>query len=164
VFWWCVKKTADKLLPANRAERGDIEEMNHFPTKILLATDGSEDSILAARVAAELSSTSDSELHVVHVRSTLGQAPGYYLDPYVEEADLQRLDTEAQRLLNAQVDQGEGAGGLVMQSHLKVGRPDAEIVTFAEELGVDLLVVGSRRSFSKYKTSRVKVSHLVGQR
>ncbi len=78
--------------------------MNRFPTKILLATDASEDSILAAQVAAELSSKTDSELHVVHVRSTLGQVPGYCLAPYVEEADLQRLDTEAKRLLNAQVE------------------------------------------------------------
>ena len=118
--------------------------MNHFPTKILLATDASEDSVLAAQVAAELSSKTDSELHVVHVRSTLGQVPGYYLGPYVEEADLQRLDAEAQRLLNAQVEQIEAAGDLVTQAHLKIGRPDAEIVILAQELGADLLVVGSR--------------------
>ncbi|MBV9454749.1 MAG: universal stress protein, partial [Rubrobacter sp.] len=118
--------------------------MSIFPEKILLATDGSEDSILASRVATELSSTTESELHVVHVRSTLGQAPGYYTGPHVEGVDLQRLDTEAQRLLNAQVERIESAGGLVRQAHLKVGRPDAEIVTLAEELGTDLLVVGSR--------------------
>jgi nucleotide-binding universal stress UspA family protein len=38
----------------------------------------------------------------------------------------------------------KGAGGKVAQAHAKVGRPDAEIVTLAEELGADLIVVGSR--------------------
>ena len=38
-----------------------------FPTKILLATDGSEEAIRAARVATTLSEKLDSELHVVYV-------------------------------------------------------------------------------------------------
>ena len=40
--------------------------MNIFPAKILLATDGSEDAALATRAAADLSSTTGSELYVVH--------------------------------------------------------------------------------------------------
>ncbi|HSK82470.1 MAG TPA: universal stress protein, partial [Rubrobacter sp.] len=40
--------------------------MNLFPTKILVATDGSEDAALAARAAMSLSNKSGSELHVVH--------------------------------------------------------------------------------------------------
>ena len=38
-----------------------------FPTKILLATDGSEDAELATTTAVDLSKRFDSELHVVHV-------------------------------------------------------------------------------------------------
>ena len=41
--------------------------MDGFPTKILLATDGSEDADLAARAAIDLSEKGGSELHVVHV-------------------------------------------------------------------------------------------------
>ena len=41
--------------------------MNSFPNKILLATDGSENTDLAARAAIELSNRTASELHVVHV-------------------------------------------------------------------------------------------------
>jgi universal stress protein family protein len=37
--------------------------MNSFPTKILLATDGSEN---AAQAAADLANRSGSELHVMH--------------------------------------------------------------------------------------------------
>ena len=41
--------------------------MNAFPTRVLLATDGSEDAHLAVRAAIDLSQKGGSELHVVHV-------------------------------------------------------------------------------------------------
>ena len=41
--------------------------MSIFPTKVLVATDGSEDSQLAARTAVELAQKTSSELHVVYV-------------------------------------------------------------------------------------------------
>lgn len=41
--------------------------MSIFPTKILVATDGSEDAQLAARTAVELAEKTGSELHVVYI-------------------------------------------------------------------------------------------------
>ena len=41
--------------------------MSIFPTKILLATDGSEEARLAAQAAGELSKQTGSEVHVVYV-------------------------------------------------------------------------------------------------
>ena len=41
--------------------------MSIFPTKILLATDGSIEADLAARTAAELADKTGSQLHLVHV-------------------------------------------------------------------------------------------------
>ena len=41
--------------------------MSIFPTKILLATDGSREAELAARTAADLAKKTDSELYVLHV-------------------------------------------------------------------------------------------------
>jgi len=41
--------------------------MSIFPTKILLATDGSAEAQLAATTAADLAKSTGSELHVVHV-------------------------------------------------------------------------------------------------
>jgi nucleotide-binding universal stress UspA family protein len=38
-----------------------------FPTKVLLATDGSREAELAAKSALGLAKQADSELHVVHV-------------------------------------------------------------------------------------------------
>jgi nucleotide-binding universal stress UspA family protein len=40
--------------------------MSAFPTKVLVATDGTEDSQLAARVAVELARETSSELHVLY--------------------------------------------------------------------------------------------------
>ena len=42
--------------------------MNLFPSSILLPTDGSEESELAARVAVELAKSTGAELHLVHVK------------------------------------------------------------------------------------------------
>ena len=40
--------------------------MNYFPTRILLATDGSEDAAVATRAAMDIANRSGSELHVMH--------------------------------------------------------------------------------------------------
>ena len=44
-----------------------IPFMSIFPTKILLASDGSKDTELAASTAADLAKSTNSELHIVHV-------------------------------------------------------------------------------------------------
>jgi len=42
------------------------------------------------------------------------------------------------------VRQIEAVGGTVWQAHLRMGRPDAEIIALAEEIEAGLLVMGSR--------------------
>src|SRR3712207_8867243 len=54
-----------ELSPHCRSEGG--EEMSIFPTTILLATDGSGEAELAARTAADLANSTNSELHVLTV-------------------------------------------------------------------------------------------------
>ena len=41
--------------------------MSIFPTKILLATDGSSEAELATRTAVDIGQQTNSELHVIHV-------------------------------------------------------------------------------------------------
>ena len=53
--------------------------MSIFPTKILLATDGSEEAELALRTAVDLADKTDSELHLVHARIVPA-----YVDPSTE--------------------------------------------------------------------------------
>lgn len=41
--------------------------MNRFPTKILLATDGSENTAQATKAAVDISRRRGSEIHLIHV-------------------------------------------------------------------------------------------------
>ena len=115
--------------------------MSIFPTKILLATDGSEGARLAATTAADVAERTGSELHVAYVgevRSVYHPERHGYLARYEE------LREEAQRLLEGQVEQLKAAGGMVAGSHLGMGRPDEEIVVLGQEIGAGLIVTGGR--------------------
>lgn len=124
--------------------------MTVFPTKVLLATDGSEEAALAAQTASELAGKMACELHVVHVAIPSSHPvfyEGYYEGFDVQEhlqEEQQELDRRAQGRLDAQVRKIEAAGGSVVQAHLQIGRPHEEIVTLAGELGAGLIVMGSR--------------------
>jgi nucleotide-binding universal stress UspA family protein len=118
--------------------------MTLLPRKVLLATDGSEEAELVARVAVEVAKSTGSELHLVHVK-LLPITPPYpdVLDWRWGE-DLERAEREARELLDEQVKKVEDAGGTVAGAHLREEEPAEEIVVLAEELEVGLIVVGSR--------------------
>jgi nucleotide-binding universal stress UspA family protein len=119
--------------------------MSIFPTKILLATDGSEEAALAARTAADIAEKTSSELHLVLVGlsvSHIGMGPPEIAD--IPAPKQEELNQDARRLLDTQVEQIEASGGTVARAYLRIGRPDEEIVTLADELGSGLIVTGSR--------------------
>lgn len=123
--------------------------MSIFPTKILLATDGSREAQLAASTAADLANTTNSELHLLTV------APGNP-DPVYQihegslsyetyQQVLEAVKGEAQKVLDEQVQKVKEAGGSVKEAHLRIGeRRDQAIIHVAEELGAGLIVMGSR--------------------
>ena len=116
--------------------------MSIFPTNILLATDGSREATLAASTAVQLAQGTNSKLHVVFVMH-----PREY--PLAEDELLAAYDSkaaqeEAERAVEYMVDSVESVGGNVAHTHLRRGRPDAEIAALAEELGSGLIVMGSR--------------------
>jgi len=115
--------------------------MSIFP-KILLATDGSESSELAARTTVDLSKKMDSELHVVYVAHEHHYVHAYY--DLCHQAEEQRLLREDRRALEEYVDHVQEAGGTVAEAHLRVGDAAKEIVELAEELNVGLVALGSR--------------------
>jgi nucleotide-binding universal stress UspA family protein len=130
--------------------------MGDFPTSILLATDGSEGTELAASRAVELAKRTDSELHVVHV----GQAPAFLTsnpgtrgyNPMLYRTRgyhhnrmlLEEIEDEARELLRKLSWRVKVAGGDVAGAHLGMGEVDLEIVGLAKKLGVDLIVMGCR--------------------
>jgi nucleotide-binding universal stress UspA family protein len=118
--------------------------MSIFPTKILLATDGSEEATLAARTAVDIADKTNSELHVVYVGEEYGY-PIYAVPEYEYARTIQEnLEQEVRKLLDAEVEQVKAAGGTVVGAHFGMGRPDEEIVKLAEEIGAGLIVMGSR--------------------
>lgn len=119
--------------------------MSIFPTKILLATDGSEESTLAAQTAVDLADKTNSELHVVYVGGLDYVDPSYVVpgSEYMQQVQ-ENLTQEARKLLDAEVEQVKAAGGSEVEAHLGLGSPDVEIVRVAEEIGAGLIVLGSR--------------------
>lgn len=113
-------------------------------TRILLATDGSEDAILAARAAADLSVRATARLHVVHVWQGLrpatlpAAATGQYSRAY------EGWEREAGELLEKQTEHLRSAQVPMADAHLRKGRPAEEIVALAEKLEARLVVVCSR--------------------
>jgi len=118
--------------------------MSLFPTKILLATDGSKDATLAARTAVDLADKTGSELHVAFVLRTQ-DAPDYGTMGFdTDKPHEEEIKHMGQRLLDEQVRRIREAGGTVAGAHFRKGRPDEEIVAVGEDVGAGLIVLGSR--------------------
>jgi nucleotide-binding universal stress UspA family protein len=118
--------------------------MSVFPTRILLATDGSEEAKLAAMWAVDIAQKTDSELHVVHVGLVprfLESYPGTlgYYDKLYEQ-----IEEESSELLRELSWGVKVAGGTVAGAHLRMGKVAPEVVALAKELGVGLIVMGCR--------------------
>jgi nucleotide-binding universal stress UspA family protein len=116
--------------------------MNALPTRIVLATDGSADAALATRAAMDLSSGIGAQLYVAHAWRLVPPYVGY---PRLMGDDYGHLyEREARRFLESQVDAIEDMGGAVAEPRLLKNPPIDAILDLCEELGPDLLVMGSR--------------------
>src|SRR5215216_7080440 len=122
----------------------ETQKVAIFPTKILLATDDSEEAELATRRAVDLADTTCSELHVVYV----GRLPNFLMnDPDIMGFYRKLYDDverEALEILWRLTWEVKAAGGDVAGSHLGMGVVDLEIVVLAKELQADLIVMGCR--------------------
>jgi nucleotide-binding universal stress UspA family protein len=114
--------------------------------RILLATYSSEGTDeFATHTAMRLANSADCELHLIYVE----RLPGYpvyapisvrhlewELHEGAERAGLERLWELDKRI--------RIAGGTVAGAHLRIGEVAEEVVDLAEQLEVDLIVVGTR--------------------
>jgi nucleotide-binding universal stress UspA family protein len=123
-----------------------VRRVDIFPTKILLATDGSTEASLAEEAAVELSNGTGSELHVVHVLRTTPELP-YPRSSAKErsEALLEWRKLDGLKLLDDRVRRIEDLGGSIAASHYREGDPAKEIIRLGEELDAGLIVMGGRR-------------------
>jgi nucleotide-binding universal stress UspA family protein len=122
--------------------------MSTFPTKILLATDGSKEAELASASAADLSEKTGSELHIVyvgHMPLVSYESPGATtLEPDLWRRMQEDAEQAARTMLDELVQREGQTGAEVAEVHARLGRPDAQIVGLADELGAGLIVLGSR--------------------
>ena len=88
-----------------------------FPTRILLAAEGSEDAKRAIKTAIGLSTKLESELLVVYVAPEHPYVYAYYDLRHQEEEE--RLRRGDQRVLDECVDHVRKAGGTVTESYLE---------------------------------------------
>jgi nucleotide-binding universal stress UspA family protein len=117
-----------------------------FPTRILLASDGKEEAVLAAETSVELANGTGSELHVVYVVSTVPELPyPHALAKKRSEAILELKRLNGLRLLDDLTRWIEALGGNVAASHYREGRPDKEVVLHGGELDAGLIVTGGQR-------------------
>jgi nucleotide-binding universal stress UspA family protein len=133
------------MMLREKASSKEVVLMSIFPTKILLATDGSEEARQAAQAAAELSKETGSEVHVAYVLPSPSELRGHHLySQEVMRSVLEQAEGEARSFLEEQAKQLGESGGRVAETHLRAGEPDKEIVRLSEELGVGTIVIGSR--------------------
>ena len=120
--------------------------MIEYPTKILLVTDGTEYSAMAAEAAVALSNNTGAELHVVHVGQAHFSGSGVTVEGGGLPGDsYEAIVDRARNLLERQVEQVRESGGTIAETHLRIGSPPYEVVGLSDEIGADLIVVGSGR-------------------
>jgi nucleotide-binding universal stress UspA family protein len=110
--------------------------------KILIATDGSPPSTEALELGLELAAEEDAVAIVVHVVPSIDSTPvGTY--GFAHGAMIHELTREDRAPLDAALELAEEKGIPVRIEMLR-GTTVSQIVAYAEEQEVDLIVVGSR--------------------
>jgi nucleotide-binding universal stress UspA family protein len=111
--------------------------VNHFPTRLLLATDGSENTAQATTAAVDIAKKSGSELHLIHVWHDVRT-------PHAHAFVKSELRREGREILDEEVKRIGEMGGTVARSYLREGRTFEEVIKLGDELDAGLLLVGSR--------------------
>lgn len=116
-------------------------------SKIVAATDFSEDSNLALTYAQELAQKFSAEVVLLHVDQPL--APVMMtpeLGPAMDVGAMGRIAEEQRMLAQKELDKTAGTlrgAGLKVKVLLKVGSPFLEILHTAQSEGADLIVLGT---------------------
>ena len=107
--------------------------------KILVAIDLSEESAAVVERARAIADGHSAELHLIHVIEPLSFAYGGDIP-----MDFSGIQDEIHQQAAAQLKRfGEAEGIAEDKQYIVLGRPEVEIHSKAEELGADLIVVGS---------------------
>ncbi|MFC7081510.1 universal stress protein [Halorussus caseinilyticus] len=108
---------------------------------ILVPTDGSKAAERAVEQAVELAAESGGTVHALYVMN-VGDAD-FMVTPSDIAETKERLQKKGARFLDAATDRAEQAG-VECVTATKSGIPEDEILDYAREHGVDLVVMGRR--------------------
>jgi nucleotide-binding universal stress UspA family protein len=111
--------------------------------RILLPTDFSEYSAAARMYACAFAQQFGAELHVLHVIQDLAPLvpePGAALAPPIDY--LRELELNANAMLERAIDANWAVGKTIVKV-VRQGPPFLEIVRYAQEANIDLIVLGT---------------------
>lgn len=105
---------------------------------ILVPTDGSDPANRAVEHALELAEVFGANLHAMYVVDTTR-----YGEPALSSAEvvLHELEEEGNQLVTQVADRADNVG-IHTETMVCHGRPDEEIVDYADEIDADLVVMG----------------------
>lgn len=134
--------------------------------KILLAVDGSDHSLRAARTAGELSGRMGATVDILNVvpEARLAAPIAEYAElesVFITQRDL--LKSAGSEIIGRASSEVASAGGNVGRTEVEIGSPARSIAEYADAWGVDCIVMG-RRGLGDIKGLLMgSVSHRVGQ-
>lgn len=113
-------------------------ELDRGFDSVLLPTDGSEHALAAADHAIDLTLAIGGALHVVHVVDV-----GVVWDDVSAGMLLDALEEAGERAVDEVIDRADAADVSTVQASILSGSPYRAIVEYAEDNGVDCVVMGT---------------------
>lgn len=118
---------------------GDFNVEGKSYEKIMIATDGSINAKKAIEAGIEFARLTGAKLYAVYVIASAGYSPR---DFGWEESLREFLEAEAKKAVTFVEDTGKTAG-ISVEPVILEGHPADKILEFAEQEGVDLIVMGT---------------------
>ncbi len=116
--------------------------------QIIVGVDGSDNSKSAIRIACELARDHGGDLTLVHVPHAesaafvVGAVAGYHAA--INTPTLKDIEKAGQKILDESAAIAADMGCKSVKTQMKHGDAASEILSYAEEVGADLIVTGRR--------------------
>jgi nucleotide-binding universal stress UspA family protein len=123
-----------------RRANGEQDMTNEFYRNILIATDGSENTQRAISYGIEIAKLSRATIHALYVVDTTSFS-SIPMDAGWEEM-YEIMKKEGEKAVFEVKERGEAAG-VEVREVLWEGHPSTEIINFAENNDIDLIVMGT---------------------
>ncbi|ELY42186.1 universal stress protein [Natronorubrum tibetense] len=107
---------------------------------ILVATDGSETATVAAEHAIELARQVDGTVDVIAVLESRTEYDNAIVDP----AEVDRRRREQATAALEDISESAADADVPVETEIRTGVPSEEIVAYADEQGIDAIVIGAR--------------------